>query len=225
MNPLIVALDVPSLDEATALVRTIGDVPGGYKVGLELFSAEGPRAVSAIEAPVFLDLKLHDIPTTVERALRALDVVAPWMVNVHALGGRAMLDAAVQAKPSPTKLLAVTILTHLNDDDLAEIGLPKTSEAVPHLATLALEAGCDGVVCAPRDIERVRAVTPAGFVIVTPGIRPAGSSSDEHARGATPKDAVDAGADHIVVGRPITHAPDPRAAAVAIVAELHGENA
>jgi orotidine-5'-phosphate decarboxylase len=222
MNSLIVALDVPSLHEATALARTIGDAAGGYKVGLELFSAEGPRAVSAIEAPVFLDLKLHDIPTTVERALRALDVVAPWMVNVHALGGRAMLAAAAQAKPSPTKLLAVTILTHLGDDDLAEIGLPKASDAVPLLATLAAEEGCDGVVCAPRDIERVRAVTPSGFLIVTPGVRPSGSSSDEHARGATPKEAMDAGADHIVVGRPITHASDPRAAAAEIVREIEG---
>ncbi len=222
MNPLIVALDVPSLDEATALARTIGDVAGGFKVGLELFSAEGPRAVSAIEAPVFLDLKLHDIPTTVERALRALDVIAPWMVNVHALGGRAMLDAAVRAKSAPTKLLAVTILTHMNDADLAELGLPAVSEAAPHLAKLAAETGCDGVVCAPRDIERVRAVTPAGFLVVTPGVRPAGSSSDEHARGATPKDARDAGADHIVVGRPVTHASDPRAAAAAIVREIEG---
>jgi orotidine-5'-phosphate decarboxylase len=222
MNQLIVALDVASLDDATALVRTIGDVAAGFKIGLELFSAEGPRAVSAIEAPVFLDLKLHDIPTTVERALRALDVVAPWMVNVHALGGRAMLEAAVNAKPSPTKLLAVTILTHLNDEDLADVGLPKASESVPHLATLAADAGCDGVVCAPRDIERVRAVTPEKFIVVAPGVRPAGSSADEHARGATPKEAIAAGADHIVVGRPITHATDPRTAAAQIVADIEG---
>ena len=220
MNPLIVALDVPSLDDATALARTIGDAAGGFKVGLELFAAEGPRAVSAIEAPVFLDLKLHDIPTTVARALRALDLVAPWMVNVHALGGRAMLEAAAQAKPSPTKLLAVTILTHLSDDDLAELGLPKSSEAVPALAMLASEAGCDGVVCAPQDIARVRAVTPDGFLVVTPGVRPAGVATDEHARGATPKEAVDAGADHIVVGRPITRAKDPHNAALAIAREI-----
>jgi orotidine-5'-phosphate decarboxylase len=220
MNPLIVALDVPSLDDATNLARVVGDAAGGFKVGLELFAADGPRAVTAIEAPVFLDLKLHDIPTTVARALRALDVVAPWMVNVHALGGRAMLQAAAEAKPSPTKLLAVTILTHLSDDDLAEIGLPKASEAVPSLAVLASEAGCDGVVCAPQDVARVREVVPKNLLIVTPGVRPAGSANDEHARGATPKEAVDAGADHIVVGRPITHAPDPRAAARAIADEI-----
>ncbi len=222
MNPLIVALDVPSLDAATALARTIGAAAGGFKVGLELFAADGPRAVSAIEAPVFLDLKLHDIPTTVAHALRALDVVAPWMVNVHALGGRAMLEASAEAKPSPTKLLAVTILTHLSDDDLAELGLPKAGEAVPALASLAAEAGCDGVVCAPQDIARVRAVTRMGFLVVTPGVRPAGSGSDEHARGATPKEAIEAGADHIVVGRPITGAQDPRAAAERITRELGG---
>jgi len=220
MNPLIVALDVASLDEATSLVRTIGDAVGGFKVGLELFSSEGPRAVGAIEAPVFLDLKLHDIPTTVARALRALDVVAPWLVNVHALGGRAMLEAAVDAKPSPTKLLAVTILTSLGDDDLAELGLPKSTEAVPALAKLAAETGCDGVICAPVHVAAVRAVVPPEFIVLTPGVRPAGSSSDEHARAATPAAAIEAGADYIVVGRPITRAPNPRAAALAIAGEV-----
>jgi orotidine-5'-phosphate decarboxylase len=220
MNRLIVALDVPSLDEASALARKIGIAAGAFKVGLELFAAEGPRAVSAIESNVFLDLKLHDIPTTVARALRALDVVAPWMVNVHALGGRAMLEAAVEAKPPATKLLAVTILTHLGDDDLAELGLPKASEAVPSLAKLAAESGCDGVVCAPADVALVRSVVPTDFLIVTPGVRPKGAGADEHARGATPREAVEAGADYLVVGRPITRAPDPRAAALAITKEL-----
>jgi orotidine-5'-phosphate decarboxylase len=220
VKPLIVALDVGSIDEAATLARAIGDAVGGFKVGLELFSAGGPRAVSAIDAPVFLDIKLHDIPTTVERALRTLDVVAPWMVNVHALGGRAMLEAAVHAKPRATKLLAVTILTSLSDDDLTELGLPKASEAVPALASLAAETGCDGVVCAPQDIRAVRSVTPAGFLIVTPGVRPKGSGADEHARGATPREAIDAGADYIVVGRPITRAPDPRAAAQALAREI-----
>ena len=220
MNRLIVALDVPSLDEAIGLTRSIGDAAGGFKVGLELFASEGPRAVSAIEAPVFLDIKLHDIPTTVERALRALDVVAPWMVNVHALGGRAMLEAAVKAKPQPTKLLAVTILTSLSDDDLTELGLPKSSDVVPSLAKLAAEAGCDGVVCAPREAQAVRAAAPPGFLIVTPGVRPKGAGTDEHARGATPKEAIDAGADYVVVGRPVTRSPDPRGAAEAISREF-----
>jgi orotidine-5'-phosphate decarboxylase len=176
--------------------------------------------VSAIDAPVFLDLKLHDIPTTVARAMRALDVVAPWMVNVHALGGRSMLEAAVEAKPKSTKLLAVTILTHLSDDDLAEIGLPKASEAVPALAQLAADSGCDGVVCAPQDIRPVRAVVPEGFLVVTPGVRSKGDSADEHARGATPAEAVEAGADYVVVGRPITRSADPRGAAEAIAREI-----
>jgi orotidine-5'-phosphate decarboxylase len=220
VKPLIVALDVPSLDEASALAKTIGDVVGGFKVGLELFAAEGPRAVSVIEAPVFLDLKLHDIPTTVARALRALDVVAPWMVNVHALGGRAMLQAAAEAKPAPTKLLAVTILTHLGDADLKEIGLPPASESVPALAALAADAGCDGVVCAPDDVRSVRKVVPEGFIVVTPGVRPADAATDEHARGATPREAIEAGADYIVVGRPITRASDPRAAAQAIAKDM-----
>jgi orotidine-5'-phosphate decarboxylase len=142
------------------------------------------------------------------------------MVNVHALGGRAMLEAAAKAKPSPTKLLAVTILTHLRDDDLAELGLPKASEAVPKLAKLSAESGCDGVVCAPNDIAAVRSVVPAGFLIVTPGVRPKGETADEHARGATPREAMEAGADYIVVGRPITRATDPEAAAHAILTEL-----
>jgi len=220
MNPIIAALDVPSLTEAEDIVQRLGDAVGGYKVGLELFSAEGPRAVSAIDGPVFLDLKLHDIPTTVARALRALDVLAPWMVNVHALGGRAMLEAAVDAKPAPTKLLAVTILTSLDDDALAEVGLPKASEAVPALARLAVETGCDGVVCAPRDAALVRSVVPDGFLIVTPGVRPASAATDEHARGATPKEAIDAGADYVVIGRPLTRANDPRVAAKAILEEI-----
>jgi orotidine-5'-phosphate decarboxylase len=216
-NPLIVALDVPTLEEASALAETIGDTAGGVKVGLELFCSEGPLAVTAFDAPVFLDLKLHDIPTTVARALHALEPVAPWMVNIHALGGRSMMQAAADAKPSSTNLLAVTILTHLSDDDLHELGLPPASEAVPTLAKLAAESGCDGVVCAPLDVERVRAVVPSEFLIVTPGVRPAGDAEDDHARSLSPAEAIAAGATHLVVGRPITRALDPRATARAIV--------
>ena len=219
-NPLIVALDVPTLEEATALAERIGDAAGGVKVGLELFASEGPLAVTAFDAPVFLDLKLHDIPTTVARALKALDTVAPWMVNVHALGGRAMMQAAADAKPTSTKLLAVTILTSLGDDDLRELGLPPANEAVPALAKLAAEAGCDGVVCAPPDIDGVRAVVPNDFLIVTPGVRPSGATEDEHARTLTPAQAIAAGATHLVVGRPITSAADPREAARRIVEEV-----
>ena len=220
MNPLIVALDVPTLEEATALADRVGDAAGGVKVGMELFYSEGPLVVTAFDAPVFLDLKLHDIPTTVARAMQALDPIAPWMVNVHALGGRAMMQAAADAKPSSTKLLAVTILTHLSDEDLTELGLPPASEAVPALAKLASESGCDGVVCAPVDVERVRAVVPPDFLVVTPGVRPAGAGEDEHARALTPAAAIRAGATHLVVGRPITRSGDPRAAALAILEEL-----
>jgi orotidine-5'-phosphate decarboxylase len=169
---------------------------------------------------VFLDLKLHDIPITVARALKALDAVAPWMVNVHALGGRAMMQAAADAKPASTNLLAVTILTSLGDDDLRELGLPPANVAVPALAKLAAECGCDGVVCAPLDVERVRAVVPPDFLIVTPGVRPSGAGEDEHARSLTPAQAIAAGATHLVVGRPITRAADPQAAARRILEEV-----
>jgi orotidine-5'-phosphate decarboxylase len=219
-NPVIVALDVPTLEEASDLADRIGDAVGAVKVGLELFCSEGPLAVTAFDAPVFLDLKLLDIPTTVARALHSLEPLAPWMVNVHALGGRSMMQAATDAKPSSTKLLAVTILTNLDDDDLRELGLPPANEAVPSLAKLAAESGCDGVICAPLDIERVLAVVPPDFLIVTPGVRPAGTGEDDHARSLTPSEAIAAGATHLVVGRPITRAEDPRAAALAIAEGL-----
>lgn len=219
-SPIIVALDVPSLDEAVGLAGVIGDAAGAFKVGMELFYAEGPRAVTAFEdRRVFLDLKLHDIPTTVARALRALQPLTPELVNVHALGGRAMLEAAADAK-GDMKLLAVTILTSLDDAALAELKLPPAREAVPHLAQLAREAGCDGVVCAPTDITAVRLVCPSPFLIVTPGVRPAGVDANEQSRVATPRAAVAAGADRIVVGRPITRAANPRAATLAILEEI-----
>ena len=218
-NPIIVALDVPTLEEATALAATIGDAAGAVKVGLELFSAEGPRAVQAFDQPVFLDVKLHDIPTTVARALTALAPLGPSLVNVHALGGRAMLEAAAQAK-AEMGLLAVTILTSLDDAALKEIGLPPATEAVPVLAEMAMDAGCDGVVCAPTDIEVVRAVCPPPFLIVTPGVRPAEADADDQSRVATPEAARAAGADRLVIGRPITRAADPRAAALAIGGSL-----
>lgn len=220
MNPQIVALDVPGLDEAVGLARRIGNAAGAFKVGLELYAAEGPRAIAAIGGPVFLDLKLHDIPTTVARAIRALAPARPWMIDVHALGGRAMLEAAAEARPESTKLMAVTILTSLGGEDLRELGLPPAAEAGPSLAKLAAEAGCDGVVCAPGDVERIRAVVAPAFIVVTPGVRPPGAPADEHARTLTPREAIDAGADFFVIGRPVTRAPDPRAAAQAILDSL-----
>jgi orotidine-5'-phosphate decarboxylase len=220
MNPLIVALDVPSTEDAVGLAKKIGDAAGTFKVGMELFYAAGPDAVRAIEAPVFLDLKLHDIPTTAARTVRALAPLRPAMLNVHALGGRSMMEAAAGERPEGTALLAVTILTSLYDAALAEMGLPNANEAVPMLAELAIESGCDGIVCAPADLEAVRAISPDGFLLVTPGVRPADQPHDEHARGRTPKEAIEAGATHIVVGRPITRDANPRAAAERIVKEL-----
>lgn len=219
MNPIIVALDVPTLDAATALAARVAPAVGGVKIGLELFDAEGPRALDAFDLPIFLDVKLHDIPTTVARAVRTLTGRPLEMINVHALGGRAMMEAAAAEKRT-TKLLAVTILTSMNDQDLKEVGLPPADEAVPALAVLAKDSGCDGVVCAPTDIALVRRACPKPFLIVTPGIRPAGASTDDQARIATPKQAIEAGADRLVIGRPITRAADPRAAAEAIIKEL-----
>ena len=219
-NPLIVALDTPSMEDALTLAKGVGDAAGAFKVGMELFYAAGPDAVRAIEAPVFLDLKLHDIPTTVARAVRALAPLAPAMVNVHALGGRAMMEAAAAEKPHGTALLAVTVLTSLSAADLAEMGMPAPAEAVRLLTHLAMASGCDGVVCAPADLAAVREISPAGFLRVTPGVRLRGESHDEHARAGTPKEAMRAGATHLVVGRPVTRDPDPRASAQRILEEL-----
>jgi orotidine-5'-phosphate decarboxylase len=219
-NPIIAALDVPSVDEATQLVERIGDAVGAFKVGLQLFSTAGPGAVRALgERRIFLDLKLHDIPTTVANAVRALLPLHAELLSVHALGGRAMLEAANDAKRDE-KILAVTILTSLDDAACKEIGLPPPDEAVPTLAELAFAAGCDGVICAPTDVAAVRAICPKPFLIVTPGIRPAGSAPNEQARLSTPRAAIDAGADRLVIGRPITHADDPATAARAILEEL-----
>ncbi|HEX9697095.1 MAG TPA: orotidine-5'-phosphate decarboxylase [Actinomycetota bacterium] len=218
-NPLIVALDVPTVEEASALAKRIGDAAGAFKIGLELFGAYGPESVRAVDGPVFLDLKLHDIPTTVHRAMQSIAPLAPAMITVHALGGRAMLEAAASAKPSGTILLGVTVLTSMSDQDLFEVGLPPAGEAVPALASLAHEAGCDGIVCAPADLIRVREMLPKPFIVVTPGVRPAGADRDDQARAMTPARAIEAGADYLVVGRPITRASDPRAAAESIVAE------
>ena len=219
-NPIIVALDVSTADEAGDLAGRVGDSAGAFKVGLQLFSAEGPAAVRALgDRNVFLDLKLYDIPTTVAGAVRAVAPLRVELLTVHALGGRTMLEAANDAKRDE-KVLAVTILTSLDDGALKELGLPPVSEAVPILADLAFATGCDGVVCAPTDVAAVRDVCPEPFLIVTPGIRPAGSDRNEQARASTPRAAIDAGADRIVIGRPITKADDPAAAARAVLSEL-----
>lgn len=230
-NPLIVALDVPELDEAGDLARRLEGEVGHLKVGLELFGGHGPAAVEqvAAHAPVFLDLKLHDIPTTVERAARRLGRIGVAMLTVHAAGGPAMVEAAVAglargaadagAGVAPM-VLAVTVLTSMSDADLQAVNLPRAGTQVPAMARLAVAAGAPGLVCAPRDLRAVREAVGPDVTLVTPGVRPAGGGDDDHARAATPQEALAAGADHLVVGRPVTRADDPVAAARALLADL-----
>ncbi len=231
-NPLAVALDTSDLGDATRLIEQLARHVGLAKVGLELFAAHGPGAVAAVSAhaPVFLDVKLHDIPTTVERAASVLGRLGVALLTVHASGGQTMVAAAKEglaagadgAGGPPPLVIAVTALTSLSDADLAAVGQATAGEQVPRLARLAVEAGADGVVCAPRDLGAVREAIGDGPVVVTPGIRPAGTGHDDHARAATPVEALDDGADLLVVGRPITAADDPVAAAAGILEELGG---
>jgi len=225
---LVVALDVEDLDVAVGLARRLSGHVGWLKVGLELFTREGPRAVSAIaeHGPVFLDLKLHDIPTTVARSVAAAASLDVGLLTVHASGGSAMLraaaDAALQARTSGERLrlLAVTVLTSTSDDQLAAMGMGSADVQVPRLAALAVAHGIDGLVCAPLDLARVRDAVGSGPLVVTPGIRADDAATDDHARAMTAADAVGAGADLLVVGRPITRAADPVAAVAAIVATM-----
>ncbi len=219
---IAVALDVPTLDEAEALAtRLVGEV-GWFKVGLELFAAHGPAAVAAIRqhGPVFLDVKLHDIPTTVERAARRIAGLGVDLVTVHAGGGAAMISAAVAGLGDAGRVLAVTVLTSMSDTDLDAVNAPPADEQVQALARLAVDAGAPGLVCAARHAPAVRAAVGPDVVLVTPGIRPRGAGDDDHAGAATPAAAVAGGADVIVVGRPITRADHPVAAARAVAAEL-----
>jgi orotidine-5'-phosphate decarboxylase len=226
---LVVALDVPSAKEALALAERLAGRVGMLKVGLELFCAEGPAFVRELQTkvPVFLDLKLHDIPTTVRRALEALLKLDPRLINVHAQGGPAMLEAAVeavrqhQAAGGRTELLAVTVLTSLDREALAALGHAGRAEDLAlAYARLAHQAGCAGVVCSAWEAASIREACGEGFHRLTPGIRPAGAATQDQARVMTPAQAVKAGSTWLVVGRPITHAADPAAAAEAIVAEM-----
>jgi orotidine-5'-phosphate decarboxylase len=221
---LIVALDVSSAAEAQKLVSRIGDAAGIYKVGLQLFTAEGPSIVRDLVSSgrrVFLDLKLHDIPTTVALAVKATTELGAHMLTIHASGGSAMLRAATEAAAGRINLLAVTVLTSLTDEDIQEIGVAgRVSDQVLRMAALAQSAGCQGIVASPRESLMVRKALGEGFAIVTPGIRPAGAETNDQQRIATPAQAVINGASHIVIGRPITHAPDPAQAAQAIISEM-----
>lgn len=229
---LVVALDLPSRDALLAAARSLAPEVGVLKLGLEAFIAEGPglvRNVTAMGARVFLDLKLHDIPNTVGRAAAAAVRTGASILNCHAAGGPAMMQAfgeearAATAKaglPRPS-LIAVTVLTSLDADALAKIGLSGTPrEAAVRLALLARESGLDGVVCSPEEVAAIRAACGRDFLLVVPGVRPAGAETGDQKRVATPGDAIRAGADLIVVGRPILAARDPVAAARAIVDEI-----
>jgi orotidine-5'-phosphate decarboxylase len=222
-NRLIAALDVPDRVAADAFVDRLAGVPSWYKLGLELFCAEGPRMVADYTAAgraVMLDLKLHDIPETVARAVARVAALGAGLLTVHAGGGRAMLRAAVEAAGA-TRVLAVTVLTSLDAADLADVGASGTpAELVVTRARLAIAAGCHGVVSSPHEAAAIRAIAPPGFLVVTPGVRPADSSRSDQKRVTTPAQARAAGADLVVVGRPLRDAANPAAAARAIVAEL-----
>jgi orotidine-5'-phosphate decarboxylase len=226
---LVVALDVPTAKEALAMAERLAGRVGMLKVGLELFCAEGPAFVKALQAraPVFLDLKLHDIPTTVRRALDALLKLDPRLIDVHAQGGPAMLEAAVeavrvhQAAGGQTELLAVTVLTSLDREALAALGHAGPPEELAlAYAKLAHRAGCGGVICSAWEAAAIREACGEGFHRLTPGIRPAGAATQDQARVMAPAQALQQGSTWLVVGRPITHAADPAAAAEAIVAEM-----
>ncbi len=221
---LIVALDVSSASEAQKLVARIGDAAGIYKVGLQLFTAEGPGIVRDLVSSgrhVFLDLKLHDIPTTVALAVKSAAELRIDMLTIHASGGSAMLRAAIEAAAGRMNLLAVTVLTSLNDEDMEAIGVAgNLSDQVLRMAALAKRAGCQGIVTSPREALMARKALGESFAIVTPGIRPAGAETNDQQRTATPAQAISNGVSHIVVGRPITHASDPAKAAAAIISEM-----
>nr|WP_314073576.1 orotidine-5'-phosphate decarboxylase [uncultured Roseococcus sp.] len=224
---LIVAIDTSTLPRAETLAAQVAPEVGLLKLGLELFCAAGPSALAPLRqlAPVFLDLKLHDIPNTVAGALGSLAPLRPAMVTIHAAGGPAMIAAARRAAEAVggdrPMILAVTVLTSIDAGTLRAIGVEADPvEQVVRLARMALEAGADGLVCSPREVAPIRAALGEAPRLVVPGIRPAGSDIGDQVRVATPAEAVADGADWIVVGRPITGAADPAAAARAIVASL-----
>jgi orotidine-5'-phosphate decarboxylase len=227
-NPICVALDTPEPARAVELVRQLGPSIGFVKIGMELFYAGGSQAYEAIGregVPVFLDLKLHDIPNTVRSALRALMRLEPRpaIVNVHASGGRDMMKAAAEAVDGRAKLIAVTVLTSLADEDLWSAGFDRGKDGCQHavaLARLAASAGLDGVVCSPREVAHIKATARKDFLAVVPGVRPAEATDNDQKRIATPREALKAGADILVIGRPITAAPDPERAAREIAASI-----
>jgi orotidine-5'-phosphate decarboxylase len=231
VNPILVALDVDSAQQATTLADSLRGTVGGFKIGKQLFTAEGPAMVRALAERgdrVFLDLKFHDIPNTVAGAVSSAVSTGAWMVNVHASGGRKMMEAAAEAATTTAQkfgrtrplVIGVTVLTSLDQTQLRETGVTAgVMDHVVHLATLARQSGLDGVVASPQEITAIRHACGPDFLIVTPGIRPQ-AVSDDQARTMGPADAVAAGASYLVIGRPITAAPDPRTAAQQIAASI-----
>lgn len=222
-SPIYVAIDTPDLERARQLVGQVRNHVGGIKLGLEFFCANGHHGVhemAKIGLPIFLDLKLHDIPNTVAKAVQALHVLEPSILTVHAAGGRAMLEDAKAAAGHNTKVVAVTVLTSLDGADLDETGISGGAPTqVRRLADLAQDAGLDGIVCSGEEVAAIRQYWPDGFLVV-PGVRPAGGGRGDQKRAVTPRAAVDAGASIIVVGRPISQAMDPDLAAREIEATL-----
>ena len=230
-NPIFLALDKPKRRDAMTLLADVKHLIGGVKLGLEFFAAEGPDGVAAVMAtvpnlPLFLDLKLHDIPNTVAAAVTSVACLKPSFITVHAAGGEAMIEAAAEAArkslpSSPPKILAVTVLTSLNEADLAATGQKGPMEKqVERLACMAVASQASGLICSPHEIARLRRAIGQEPVLMVPGIRPQGATLGDQKRAMTPKDAMAAGADYLVIGRPISAADDPVRAAEGILKEL-----
>jgi len=231
-NPIIVALDLPTAEQAIALAEQVAPVVGAFKIGKELFTAVGPdivRRIRATGASVFLDLKFHDIPNTVAKAVASAVRLDVQMLTIHASGGSEMMRAAeesaqktvAQAGLNAPLVLGVTVLTSSDANTLAEIGCePNPGKQVERLAKLAVNAGLRGLVCSPLEIAQLRQMLPASVQLVTPGIRTGAEKADDQKRTLSPREAMDAGASWLVIGRPITAAPNPREAAEKILATL-----
>lgn len=230
-NPIFLAIDKPKRSDAVVLLTDVKHLIGGIKLGLEFFAAEGPDGIIAVMAtapdlPLFLDLKLHDIPNTVAAAVTSVARLRPSFITVHAAGGEAMIEAAVEAArksspSSPPKILAVTVLTSLNEADLAATGQKAPmEEQVERLACMAVASHASGLICSPHEIARLRRAVGRDPVLMVPGIRPQGAALGDQKRAMTPKDALAAGADYLVIGRPISAADDPARSAENILREL-----
>ena len=222
-GPIFVALDTTDLEQAKTIASQVRNHVGGIKLGLEFFLANGPdgvREMAALDLPIFLDLKLHDIPNTVAKSIQALRPLAPAILTVHAGGGRSMMEDAKAAAPAGTRVVGVTVLTSLDGDDLESIGVERDPHLqVERLASLARESGLDGIVCSGNEVAAARASWPNGFFVV-PGVRPANGETGDQKPVITPRQALDNGASILVIGRPITQASDPDLAARAIEATL-----